>query len=317
MTNEQNPYRQDGPLPLVEDQQLPVKSQRQMTQEYMQTKWQKLLDALTHEQQLVFCDNVAAIKILNAVPRGKYRCITDEQMAANLNMFLLRRKVEGTLCHCGAVNSETHFEVCKECDNISKMTHYRHNGIRDVMHNHVNTTSEDTQSSKEPNLGEFQPTFNTNKRADFELSARAGKPDQPEVHGVYDIMTKAATSRHTEAARQKAVEEAHAEGITDIAKIWKREIQAALQIGYESKLNKYKDALAAGIKINPLLISTAGTMHKAMHKFFKKLIPNANQRSCVLMDIAIFLAKGRGQIYSRNLEVLEMVAAAEAAAVMM
>ena len=90
------------------------------------------------------------------------------------------------------------------------------------MHNHVNTTSEDTQSSKEPNLGEFQPTFNTNKRADYELSARAGKPDQPEVHGVYDIMTKAATSRHTEAARQKAVEEALAEGITDIAKIRKK-----------------------------------------------------------------------------------------------
>jgi len=58
-------------------------------------------------------------------------------------------------------------------------------------------------------------------------------------------------------------------------------------------------------------------MHKAMHKFFKKLIPNANQRSCVLMDIAIFLAKGRGQIYSRNLGVIEIVAAAEGAAVMM
>ncbi len=67
---------QDGPLPLVEDQQLPVKSQRQMTQEYMQIKWQKQFDALTHEQQLVFCDNVAAIKILNAVPKVKYRFST-------------------------------------------------------------------------------------------------------------------------------------------------------------------------------------------------------------------------------------------------
>ncbi len=44
---------------------------------------------------------------------------------------------------------------------------------------------------------------------------------------------------------------------------------------------------------------------------------NANQRSCVLMDIAIFLAKRRGQIYSRNLGVIEMVAGAEEAAVMM
>ena len=82
-------------------------------------------------------------------------------------------------------------------------------------------------------------------------------------------------------------------------------------------LNKYKDALAAGIKVNPLIISTAGTMHKAMHKSFKKFIPNAYQRSCVLMDIAIFLAKGRGQIYSRNIGVIEMVAAAEEAVVIM
>ena len=51
---------------------------------------------------------------------------------------------------------------------------------------------------------------------------------------------------------------------------------------------------------------------RSMHKE-----ANAAQRSCVLMHFAIFLARGRGQIYSRNLGVIEMVAAAEAAAVMM
>ena len=129
-------------------------------------------------------------------------------------------------------------------------------------------------------------------------------------------MTKAVISRHTVAARQKAIDEAMAEGVTDIAKIRKKEIQAALHVGFESKINKYKDVLAAGVKVNPLLISTAGTMHKVMYKFVKKLIPDAAQRSCVLMDIAIFLARGRGQIYSRDLGVMEMVAAAEEAVVM-
>jgi hypothetical protein len=48
-------------------------------------------------------------------------------------------------------------------------------------------------------------------------------------------------------------------------------------------------------------------MYKAMKKFF----PDGNQRRWVLMDIAIFLARGRGQVYARDLGILEMAAAAE------
>jgi hypothetical protein len=82
-------------------------------------------------------------------------------------------------------------------------------------------------------------------------------------------------------------------------------------IGVDFKVNKYAAATAAGIKMTPLLITTAGTMHKTMYKAMKKFFPDGNQRRWVLMDIAIFLARGRGQVYARDLGILEMAAAAE------
>jgi len=45
--------------------------------------------------------------------------------------------------------------------------------------------------------------------------------------------------------------------------------------------------------------------------FFCVYIPVYDQRRWVLMDIAIFLARGRGQVYARDLGILEMAAAAE------
>ena len=58
-------------------------------------------------------------------------------------------------------------------------------------------------------------------------------------------------------------------------------------------------------------IYSAGTMHKVMYKVLKKFFPDGDQRRWVLMDIAIFLARGRGQVYARDLCVLEMAAAAQ------
>ena len=52
-------------------------------------------------------------------------------------------------------------------------------------------------------------------------------------------------------------------------------------------------------------------MHKTMYKAIKKFFPDGTQRRWVLRDIAIFLARGRGQVYARNLGIVEMAAAAE------
>jgi hypothetical protein len=136
-------------------------------------------------------------------------------------------------------------------------------------------------------------------------------PQNHEYHGLFDLMTKVASSKRTQAKRDKAMTDAVEGGERDQQKIQRKELQAALQIGVDFKVNKYTVATAAEIKMTPLLITTAGTMHKTMYKAMKKFFPDGNQRRWVLMDIAIFLARGRGQVYARDLGILEMAAAAE------
>mgnify|MGYP007032618505 CR=1 FL=1 len=62
--------------------------------------------------------------------------------------------------------------------------------------------------------------------------------------------------------------------------------------------------------MTPLIISTAGTMHRIIFKAIKKLFPDGNQRRWLLLDIAIFLARGRAQVYARDLGIVDVVAAA-------
>ena len=123
-------------------------------------------------------------------------------------------------------------------------------------------------------------------------------------------MTKVVSSLHTQEERDRAEAKARQEGLQDNEKIRRREIQAALQVGFAQKIRKYSAAKAAGIQVNPMIISTAGTLHKVMYKVFKKWFPDSNQRRGLLLDIAVFMARGRGQLYARDLGIIELAAAA-------
>lgn len=306
-----NTYRQMGPIPTVDDEQRQTVTQKQLTHEWMEKKRESMWDKMTREQQTIFCDNKAGIGVLDIIPKGIYRGLTDAQVAANLNIFCLRPKHTGNLCQCGEPNSIAHYEVCRACDNVAKMTSYRHNAIRDTIMNKINKTSVNLKCSKEPMVFGNQPNNNNQSRADLQISAKEGMPQNHEYHGLFDLMTKVASSKHTQAKRDKAMTDAVEGGEREQQKIRRKEVQAALQIGVDFKVNKYAAATAAGIKMTPLLITTAGTMHKTMYKAMKKFFPDGNQRRWVLMDIAIFLARGRGQVYARDLGILEMAAAAE------
>ena len=76
-----------------------------------------------------------------------------------------------------------------------------------------------------------------------------------------------------------------------------------MEVGYRQKMYNYMQATAAGIKVIPLIISTAGTMHKIMYKAIKKIFPEESQRRGLLSDFAIVLARGRAQIYCRELDI--------------
>ena len=86
----------------------------------------------------------------------------------------------------------------------------------------------------------------------------------------------------------------------DSVKIANLEIQAALQVGVDGKLYKYRHAIALGIKIVPLLVSTGGTLHSTYKKFLKDALPNADLRNGLMMDMSIYLARRRAQLYNAN-----------------
>ena len=307
---ENNTYRSVGPTPTMNDEVQMRATQKQLTQEWMVHKNKQLMEVLSRDQQVMFCDNKAAIKVLDVVPKGIYRSLTNQQVAANLNIFCLRPKHSGNLCQCGKLNSLAHFEVCEACPNVALMTSYRHNAIRDLINTTINTKSKELRSSKEPMVYENHPNIINQERADLKINAKDGMPQQHEYYGLFDIMTKVTSSSHTKEERDRAEAMARQEGVQDNEKIRRREIQAALQVGFAQKIRKYRDAKAAGIQVNPMIISTAGTLHKVMYKVFKKWFPDSNQRRGLLLDIAVFMARGRGQLYARDLGIIELAAAA-------
>ena len=308
--DDHNTYRQVGPAPTVEDELQQNISQKQLTQQWMVSKQNNLLEIMSRDQQTAFVDNKASVKILDIVPRGIHRALTNSQIAANLNILCLRPKHAGELCLCGQTNSITHFEVCSACNNVAEMTSYRHNAIRDTINERVNKTSADMNCSKEPRVFGNQPNNNNQARADLLIGAKEGMPANHEFYGLFDIMTKVASSRHTQGERDRVAARAAEDEVKNVEKIRRMELQAAVQMCYDLKVNKYAAATAAGIKLTPLIITTAGTMHKVMYKALKKFFPDGNQRRWVLMDIVIFLARGRGSVYARDLGILEVARAA-------
>ena len=130
------------------------------------------------------------------------------------------------------------------------------------------------------------------QRADIYIEAQAGQV-VPQT-GLFDVMTKVAAAR--QAARTKAARD----GVVDPAKIANLEIQAALQVGFDGKLYKYRHAIALGIKIVPLLVSTGGTLHSTYKKFLKEALPNNDLRNGLMMDMSIYLARRRAQLYNAN-----------------
>ena len=123
--------------------------------------------------------------------------------------------------------------------------------------------------------------------------------------GLFDPASKAIASRHTEQARLQALNRATVAGIQDPMKRAKMAVQAALQVGYDGKIRKYRDFIDAGVKLTPLIISTGCTLHNEFRKALKAIIPDGLLRSGVLADISVYMARGRAQLYCNVLEGIE------------
>ena len=295
--DEDNPYKQVGPLPYAADDftEHCVK-QKELTLPFMQLKQQRLLETMTIDQQANFVENMSALLWMQAIPKGNYRSLTDKQLSANLNMLMLRKRLQGQLCQCGDPNSIQHYAVCRLSGNtVSQTMHYRHNWIRDAIVRQCNL-AEDKTATSEPRV--FPPNHQNNQRADFLICAKGGHAQTHEYYGKFDIMAKAIFSPHTLHARQQARLEEQQNGNHNIISRCRKEIQAALQVGYAQKEYNYRFATMANIRVMPLIVSAGGVLHSKFYKFLKKVFPDGDQRRWLQLDMAVVLARGRGQIYS-------------------
>ena len=139
-TGSENRYQAVGPTPLPGDTQ-PLR-QKTLMQAYLQDKLSKLLSSLPDDEKTSYTDNISITRALGAIPRGRKNLLFNNQIAANLNILLLKRKHPGDICICGCSNTTNHFEVCTRCPNVSSNKHYRHNATRDAMAQAINQSNE-------------------------------------------------------------------------------------------------------------------------------------------------------------------------------
>ena len=94
-------------MPTVDEEQKRIKSQRALTLEDMQRKYDTFLEEdLTYEQRMTFVDNSSKIGMgwLHAIsPNGKYRRLTDSQIAAALSIHTLASQVSEALGYSTAL----------------------------------------------------------------------------------------------------------------------------------------------------------------------------------------------------------------------
>jgi len=300
-TGAENRYQAVGPTPLPGDTQ-PIR-QKTLMQVYLEDKLSKLLSSLPEDDKTSFTDNVSITRALGAIPHGRKNLLFNNQIAANLNILMLKKKHPGDLCICGCSNTTNHFEVCSRCPNVSHNTHYRHNAIRDAIAHAINQSNE-CNATIEPKVFQGDPmNANNATRADI-LTTRPRDINAPnhQYYGMFDIMVKAINSPHTRNERLAARLKAAIENVSNPTSIKHREIHAALEVGVRQKKQTYAYAATQGKKVTPLLLSTGGTLHKTTYHFLKKIIPDSSQRRWLQTDIAIILARARAQIYACNIE---------------
>jgi len=294
-----NRYSQSGHTPGVaeENRSKVLVKQGVLMEQSFKEQYAQTCNTVDHEQLLQLVDNKGGVKCTNCIPHGKYRSLSNAQMAAVINIIGLRPKRPGAICTCGEMNYLGHSDACDGVQVTAAMTQMSHNCIVSKTAEALNK-EQNTKATTEPFVYRNQPQINNLQRADILIEAQAGQV-VPQT-GLFDVMTKVIAAPHTGQARQAARAKAARDGVVDSVKIANLEIQAALQVGVDGKLYKYRHAIALGIKIVPLLVSTGGTLHSTYKKFLKDALPNADLRNGLMMDMSIYLARRRAQLYNAN-----------------
>ena len=69
-----------------------------------------------------------------------------------------------------------------------------------------------------------------------------------------------------------------------------------IKIGVDNKLRTYRDAMDQGVRLQPLVISSGGTMHKNFYHYLKAMIPDQQARRSLCTDMSIALVRARAEL---------------------
>ena len=195
-----------GPHPLVEvgaDGLLPPlpTSQKVRAMAVYKADLLDFLKHMTEDERTAFHDNGGQVGSawLHAIPSGKYRALTDRQVAVGLNVRCLKPDLQGRArCRaCGNVTSIQHFECC------TKHQHHRvvrHTIVMDAIQKAVVGTGRIMTREDPANQNV------NNQRTDGKIRVAGGGEEIDQVHGNVEFKVKVPFAGDTVRARKVALE---------------------------------------------------------------------------------------------------------------
>lgn len=242
------------------------------------------VQGLTPDQRLAFYDNGSKCGTawLHAIPYGNYRFLSNQQVAAALNIRTLQNDMHNRpICsRCQQSQSPQHHESCP-AQRINHQT--RHNLIRDRLALFCKTNGQ--LAICEPPLSNVPNP----PRADLLVST---VPDHMLRGQHYDLSIKLIKARDTRV--NSTASQPSEEG--DIRKICYNQIEAALEKCAQDKNTHYRN-LRCQDSVTPLVISSGGTLHKDLHLFLKDIQPNGTFRHPLMVDLSLILIRARACTY--------------------
>ena len=264
-----------GELPALESQKTKVGM-------ILDTSTAQFVQALTPDQRLSFYDNGSKCGTawFHAIPNGNYRHLSNQQVAAALNIRTLQNDIynRSTCSRCSQPQSPQHYESCP-----TQHQHHqtRHNLIRDRLASFCQANGQ---------LTICEPPLSNNPnppRADLLVSS---VPEHMLRGQHYDLSIKLITAKDTRGTNTTL------QPTEDLRKHCYNHIERALNKSVDDKNTHYRN-LRLQDKVSPLVISTGGTLHKDFHLFLKEIQPNGNHRHPLMVDISLILLRARSCTY--------------------
>ena len=247
------------------------------------------VDALPMEKRLVFYDNSSKCGSawMHAIAVGKHRLLSDKQVAAALNIRVLRTDLhDRNFCtRCTQAQGILHSE---HCANARMDTSARHNHIRNLLADFVKSSGR--MVTLEP------PLINNNNpaRADLLVSDAEG---MLQFGRHVDLSIKLVLAHDTLVARNAVTGNEVAEPGESQRRQCYSQLNAALTKAVEDK-NLHYAQLPQHANVIPLVMSSGGTLHKTFHLFLKELQPDALLRRQFLIDASLALVRARASTYA-------------------